>query len=111
MRIILGIDHAAFELKEILKPYLVALGYEYEDMGAFTDDTAANDYHLTGAKVAATVVDGHADLGIVMCGTGIGMSIAANKVRGLLQHFATVFLVLRKQVSTIMPICWCWGRA
>lgn len=82
MKIALGSDHAAFELKEILKPYLVELGYEYDDMGAFTDGTPANDYHLTGAEVAAAVVDGSADLGIVMCGTGIGMSIAANKVPG-----------------------------
>jgi ribose 5-phosphate isomerase B len=82
MKIALGSDHAAFELKEMLKVYLTELGHEYEDLGAFTDDVPANDYHLTGAEVATTVVEGKADRGILMCGTGIGMSIAANKVPG-----------------------------
>lgn len=61
---------------------LSGFGHEYEDLGAFNDGVPANDYHLTGARVAETVVAGKADLGIVICGTGIGISIAANKVPG-----------------------------
>lgn len=82
MRIAIGSDHAAFKLKQIIMQHLKDLGHDYEDLGAFTDAEPANDYHLIGARVAHTVVEGKADLGIIMCGTGIGMSIAANKVPG-----------------------------
>lgn len=82
MKIAIGSDHAAFRLKQTIKQLLDELGHEYDDFGAFTDAEPANDYHLIGAKVAHTVVEGNADFGIIMCGTGIGMSIAANKVPG-----------------------------
>jgi ribose 5-phosphate isomerase B len=82
MKIAIGSDHAAFQLKETIKNLLVELGHTYEDFGAPNEVEPANDYHLTGAEVAQYVVDGQADLGIVMCGTGIGISIAANKVPG-----------------------------
>ena len=82
MKIAIGSDHAAFRLKQMIMQHLKKLGHDYEDLGAFTDAEPANDYHLIGAQVAHTVVEGKADLGIIMCGTGIGMSIAANKVPG-----------------------------
>lgn len=82
MKIAIGSDHAAYKLKQIIKQHLESLGYEYEDFGALTDTEPANDYHLTGAKVANAVVGENYDYGIIMCGTGMGMSIAANKVPG-----------------------------
>jgi ribose 5-phosphate isomerase B len=82
LKIAIGSDHAAFKLKQMIMQHLKDLGHHYEDLGAFTDAEPANDYHLIGARVAHAVVEGKADLGIIMCGTGIGMSIAANKVPG-----------------------------
>ncbi len=82
MKIAIGSDHAAFELKQTIKQHLEALGYEHEDFGAFTGTEPANDYHLIGAKVAHAIVEEKFDYGIIMCGTGMGMSIAANKVPG-----------------------------
>lgn len=82
MRIAIGSDQAAYRLKQVIKRLLDEMGVEVDDLGAFTDAHPADDYLLTGAEVAAAVVDGRADMGILMCGTGIGMSMAANKVPG-----------------------------
>lgn len=83
MKVAIGSDHAAYRLKLVIKELLANLGHEVEDLGAFTDTVPANDYHLTGAAVAEQVRKGKADRGIVMCGSGIGISIAANKVPGV----------------------------
>ena len=82
MKIAIGSDHAAYRLKQVIKTLLAELGHQPDDMGAFTDAEPADDYHLIGAAVAAAVAGGRADRGILMCGTGLGMSIAANKVPG-----------------------------
>jgi ribose 5-phosphate isomerase B len=82
MKIAIGSDHAAYQLKQVIMRLLEEMGHEHEDFGAFTDAHPAEDYLLTGAKVAAAVADGRADMGIAMCGTGMGMSMAANKVPG-----------------------------
>jgi len=82
MRIAVGSDHSAFELKQLMKQVLTELGHDVEDLGAYTGEEPADDYHLIGAAVAEAVVRGEADRGLLMCGTGIGMSIAANKVPG-----------------------------
>ncbi len=82
MKIAIGSDHAAYQLKQAVQSLLAELGHEYEDFGAFTDTQPADNYHLIGAEVASTVAHGGAERGILMCGTGIGMSIAANKVPG-----------------------------
>ncbi len=82
MKIAIGSDHAAYKTKMMIKRYLAELGHEVEDLGAYTDEQPANDYILTAARVAQAVVQKKAERGILMCGTGIGMSIAANKVRG-----------------------------
>jgi ribose 5-phosphate isomerase B len=82
MKIVIGSDHAGFQLKKVIIAQLTELGHQPEDLGAFTDKVPADDYHFIGAKVAERVVSGFADLGIVICGTGIGISIAANKVPG-----------------------------
>ena len=87
MRIAIGADHAGFELKEHLKADLKEKGYEVEDMG--THDTASTDYPDYAAKVAHAVVQGEADRGILVCMTGMGMTMAANKVKGIRAALAT----------------------
>ena len=81
MKIAIGSDHAGFELKEKIKVFLDARGTLWEDYG--TDSENAVDYPDTAFPLAQAVVRGAFDLGILVCGTGIGMSIAANKVRGI----------------------------
>ena len=82
MRVAVGSDHAGFELKEILKTELVALGHDVADLG--TDDAATSvDYPDFGAAVGRAVGRGDADLGICVCGTGNGIAMAANKVPGV----------------------------
>ena len=80
MRIAVGSDHAGFELKEHLKPLLAELGHEVTDMG--TDSTESVDYPPICAGVAREVVEGRADRGIVLGGSGQGEQLAANKVKG-----------------------------
>lgn len=81
MKIAIGNDHAATELKFIIMDYLKELGHEVINFG--TDDTASCNYPEYGARVGHAVVDGEADCGILICGTGVGISIAANKVKGV----------------------------
>jgi ribose 5-phosphate isomerase B len=87
MRIAIGADHAGFELKEHLKRVLAAGGYEVDDLG--THDTASTDYPDYAAKVSHAVVRGQADRGILVCMTGMGMAMAANKVKGIRAALAT----------------------
>ncbi|MDF1495968.1 ribose 5-phosphate isomerase B [Caproiciproducens sp. CPB-2] len=79
--IALGADHGGFLLKEAIKNYLAAENIAYKDFGTF--DETSIDYAPVAAKVAHCVADGEAERGILCCGTGIGMSIAANKVQGI----------------------------
>jgi glycine hydroxymethyltransferase len=79
-RIVLGSDHAGFELKDVVAAHLRERGFRVNDLGAFSEQSV--DYPDFGARVASAVVDGEAELGICVCGTGIGISIAANKVHG-----------------------------
>jgi ribose 5-phosphate isomerase B len=81
MRIALGADHAGVGLKDDLKQLLDARGITYEDFG--THSTASVDYPDFASKVAHEVAAGHFDRGILVCGSGIGMAIAANKVAGI----------------------------
>jgi ribose 5-phosphate isomerase B len=80
-KIAIGCDHAGFEMKEELKRFLAELGYEYQDFG--THSPESTDYPIYGRLVADAVASGECDRGIVICGTGIGISIAANKVSGI----------------------------
>ena len=75
--IIMGCDHAAFALKEKIKAYLVERGVEVEDVGTHGEDSV--DYPDFGARVAAQVSAGTYERGILICGTGLGMSMVANK--------------------------------
>ncbi|NBI70529.1 ribose 5-phosphate isomerase B [Clostridiaceae bacterium] len=81
MRVAIGNDHSAVELKEIIADYVRELGHEVVNLG--TDSTQSCDYPLYGEKVGRAVVSGKADLGIAICGTGLGISLAANKVKGV----------------------------
>ena len=81
MRIAIGNDHTAVDLKNIIVDYLVELGYDVINLG--TDSRESCDYPVYGEKVGRAVADGQADLGIAICGTGVGISLAANKVKGV----------------------------
>jgi ribose 5-phosphate isomerase B len=81
MKIALGSDHAGFALKEHLKQILVRPGMEVEDMG--TNSSEMVDYPDYARKVSEAVRDGKADRGVLVCATGIGVCIAANKVQGI----------------------------
>jgi ribose 5-phosphate isomerase B len=81
MKIAIGSDHGGFSVKEIAKPHLEKLGYEVIDFGTNTPDSC--HYPIYAEKVARAVASGEADKGILICGTGIGMSIAANKIPGI----------------------------
>ena len=80
-RIAIGSDHGGFAQKEQLRAWLAGLGHVVEDCGCHSDDSV--DYPDYAEKVARAVAAGTADLGILVCGTGIGMAIAANKVAGV----------------------------
>jgi ribose 5-phosphate isomerase B len=81
MRVALGSDHAGFDLKERLKRFLDGLRVPYEDLGCSSPDPV--DYPDIAAAVARRVADGTIERGILICGTGIGMAIAANKIDGI----------------------------
>ena len=81
MKIAMGADHGGYSLKEVVKKHLVEAGHEVLDLG--THDTDSCNYPVYAEKVAYAVADKEADLGVLICGTGIGMSIAANKVKGI----------------------------
>ena len=81
MKIGIGSDHGGFELKEHIKKFLEEQGVEYVDYGTKTLDSV--DYPEYGLKVAEAVKNGECDKGIVVCGTGIGISISCNKVPGI----------------------------
>ncbi len=80
-KIYLGADSAGFELKEVLKDHITAAGHEVVDVG--TDSAASCHYPIFAAAVARGVQKDAGALGILVCGTGIGMSMAANKFRGI----------------------------
>ncbi|MBQ7646759.1 MAG: ribose 5-phosphate isomerase B [Clostridia bacterium] len=81
MKIAIGSDHAGFVMKEQIKEYLASKGIECIDYG--TDSEASVDYPVYAKRVANAVANGEFEKGILVCGTGIGMSIAANKVPGV----------------------------
>lgn len=77
----IGSDHGGYDLKEEVKKYLAEAGYEYQDMGCDTKQSC--DYPVYGRAVAEAVAEGRCEKGIVICTTGIGISITANKVKGI----------------------------
>lgn len=81
MKVAIGCDHGGINLKPVLIGYLEKKDIEFKDFGTFTKDSC--DYNDYAEKVANAVAGGEFDRGILICGTGIGMSIAANKVKGI----------------------------
>ena len=81
MRIALGSDHGGFELKQEIIKHLEEKGIEYKDFGCYSEE--AVDYPVYGKLVGHAVADGECEKGILICGTGIGISLAANKVPGI----------------------------
>ena len=81
MKIAIGNDHTALEMKRAVKEHLEQRGYEILDLG--TDSSESCDYPVYGEKVGKAVASGQADLGIAICGTGVGISLAAGKVKGI----------------------------
>lgn len=81
MKVVIACDHGGFELKEIVKEHLIEKGYSVMDIGTYNTDSV--DYPDYGQKAGEIVAKKEADRGIVICGTGIGISLAANKVSGI----------------------------
>ena len=81
MKIAIGNDHTAIEMKNAIVDHLLERGFEVLNLG--TDSPESCDYPVYGEKVGRAVVSGEADLGIAICGTGVGISLAANKVKGI----------------------------
>ena len=81
MKIAIGTDHAGFEFKEIIKKYLESKGHEVLDEGTFNDERC--DYPDYAKKVGESVTGGKSETGVLVCGSGIGMSMAANKITGV----------------------------
>ncbi len=79
--IALACDQAGFQLKQAIKMYLTELGYSYKDLG--TNNSNPTDYPIHGKAAVEAVLSGECELGIVICGTGIGMSITANRHKGI----------------------------
>ena len=81
MRIAIGCDHRGLELKQFVIKLITEMGHSYQDFGSYTTDSV--DYPDIAKKVAEAVASGEFECGILICDTGIGMSIAANKVKGI----------------------------
>lgn len=79
--IAIGCDHGGFELKQEIIKYLEDNNYEYKDYGTYTPDSC--DYPVYAKKVAHAILDGECEKGILICGTGIGIGITANKIKGI----------------------------
>ena len=81
MRIVIGSDHAGFPLKEDLRAYIRQLGHQVVDVG--THSTEAVDYPDYAEALSTTLLDGQAERGVLICGSGVGASVAANKLPGI----------------------------
>ena len=102
--IAIGCDHGGYELKKEIVAYLDQKGIEYKDFGC--DSTASVDYPVYARKVAHAILDGSCEKGILICGTGIGMSIAANKVNGIRaaacsDHFSAKYTRLHNNANIL----------
>ena len=79
--IAIGSDHAGFELKQVIMKHLEERNLEFKDYGTYSSDSC--DYAVYAEKTARAVVDGECEIGLLFCGTGVGISIATNKVKGI----------------------------
>ena len=104
MKIALGCDHGGFEHKEAISAHLKERGFEVEDFGIY--ECISVDYPEIALKVANSVSKGENELGILVCGTGIGMSLAANKVKGIRaaavsEHFSAKYTRLHNNSNIL----------
>ena len=106
MRIAIGCDHGGFILKAAVVDKLKELGHEVVDFG--TNSDASVDYPIYGEAVANAVASKECDLGVLLCGTGIGISIAANKVKGI-RGSLTTFSARKPARSTTTPTLSQWA--
>ena len=81
MRVVVGSDHAGLAIKTIVREWLIGNGYEVEDVGTHTTEPV--DYPDYASAVAKAILDGRCDRGVLVCGSGVGASVAANKYRGI----------------------------
>ena len=81
MKVVVGSDHAGFAMKRELIPFLQDLGHEIDDVGSY--DPAPVDFPDIARKVAAAIVEGRSERGLMVCGTGVGAAIGANKMKGI----------------------------
>ena len=105
MRVATGSDHAGFRLKGLLADHLAGRGHEVTDLGAYGEDRV--DYPDYGAAVGRAVAAGEADLGVCVCGSGLGIAIAANKVSGVraaVVHDATSAALARRH-NDVNVVC------
>jgi ribose 5-phosphate isomerase B len=107
MNVAIGSDHRALELKKGIVDFLTGLGHQVKDYGSYT--TEAVDYPDIAAPVALDVVAGKFDYGILICGTGIGMCIAANKVKGVRAAMCRILLDAQRARSHNNANIICFG--
>ena len=107
MKVAIGCDHGGLHLKASVKELLNALGHEVEDFGCHTADSC--DYPDIAVPVANAVVSGQADRGILICGTGIGIGIAANKIAGIRAALCHDTFLLMHVVNIMTQIFSLWG--
>lgn len=81
MKLVIGADHGGYDLKQVIKKHLEVKGHEVTDLGAYSPESS--DYPVYGRLVGEAVARGDAERGIAICGTGVGISISANKVKGV----------------------------
>ena len=103
MKIGIGNDHAAVELKNIISEHLKERGCEVVNFG--TDTSESFDYPIAGYKVGKAVANGDVDLGILICGTGVGISLAANKVEGVRAVVCSEPSAPSSRACTTTPTC------
>jgi len=104
VRIAIGCDHRGLELKRLVIKLVTEAGHSYEDFGCYTEESV--DYPDIAVKVAEAVAGGSFDYGFLICGTGIGMSIAANKVKGVrAAQCYNAFTAQRARLHNDVQIC------
>ena len=106
MKIVIGSDHAGFSLKQTIKDYLEKKGLEVIDLGP--EEALSCDYSSKALEAARAVAQGRADRGILICGTGLGMSMAANRIKGVRAALCTNEYLARMSRLTTTQIFWRW---
>lgn len=104
MKIAIGCDHGGFDHKNAIKEHLIERGFDVSDFGIYEKKSV--DYPDIAVKVASSVAEGESTLGILVCGTGIGMSLAANKVKGIRaaacsEHFSAKYTRLHNNSNIL----------